>query len=233
MTKAILGKFVADTSCLTLAAILSTCCPSPALAGNSDALPPGNYVYLGEGPNTQAPRRFSIGANGIVIWKTLRNRAADANDTHDGLPEQRESRSNRQSSQDGQQESEGASLSPSQKQDNNPFEKYDFPTIKWKARAVKGKPNAVAQLLTTVGPRPGSGYPEEMIKARLTLLKVRPTLLLGLYQTVTLFDSNGFKIATLAFNEFKKTPGTELYQGESMVPRMNVNYENAVDYTVE
>ncbi len=241
-------KLVASLSCLNTAILVGFCRLSPAVAGNTETLPPGNYIYLGEPSVPGTSQRFSIDNSGKIIWKTSRNKDSETDATVDDSgadprkPSQSESsrfdsRPSSRSSQPYRREAQPAdgeaTPAAAKQEDASPFEEYKFPTIKWKPKPIKGKAGAVAQLLTTIGPRPVSTYSGDMLKARLTLFKVGRALILGHYQRVTLFDSNGFQVAVLPFYSFRKIPGTGLLEGESMIELYNIRYGNAVDYTVE
>ena len=140
----VIAKFL----CLACLLVVSHARCAAQEAGTSN-LPEGMYVYLGNPVGIGQPRIFVINNNGQVRWQgesrgSALSRAVspsetrqptDLNRTHDedsrGQPEER--------------------LKPAKPRSESNFESYNYPVIKWKAKAVPGEPHGVARKYSARG----------------------------------------------------------------------------------
>lgn len=246
-------KLVASLSCLNTAILVGFCSLSPAVAGNSETLPPGDYVYLGERNTGSAPKTFSIDTKGSILWNNQDGKRAplesESAATNQPSADQTSSKSHKRlglplfngkkSQLSGQNQDPNATrtqqLRGSKKWQpiSGQFESYNFPTIEWKPKPVAGTTEGIAQLSTTMEAgtsRFVSGF-VNVLKLRLRLLKC-PISPVGGW-TVTLLDKNGFRILDVCLYQFHQVAGTDMFEGQASKESVSeIDYRRAVDYTV-
>jgi hypothetical protein len=111
--------------------------------------------------------------------------------------------------------------------DDNQFESYEYPTIKWKPKPLSDAPGAIVRLWTTYDTKdPSSGT----IKYKLTLFKGNKDV----GREVQLIDAMGFKLIQFNASDFHGIPGAaDIVEARDSVPCTEEQYRNARDYSVK
>jgi hypothetical protein len=112
--------------------------------------------------------------------------------------------------------------------EDSQFESYNYPTIKWRPKALSDGPDAVARLWTKYdGPK--NGQPGVM-KYKLTLFKATNRNL----REVQLLDSMGFKLTQFNATDFHDLPGApDIAEACDDVSCPEDQYKQARDYSVK
>ena len=104
------------------------------------------------------------------------------------------------------------------------FEKYDYPTIKWRAKPLTDAPGAIAQLSTTYD------QPSKSMKYRLTLFKAPNKN----QAEIQLLDGQGFKLMQLQASDFHAVPGApDVNEARDSFPCGEEQYKQASDYSIK
>lgn len=113
--------------------------------------------------------------------------------------------------------------------ENSPYEMYDYPTIKWKPKALADAPGALAQLWTKFEANPQN--PETgKVNYRLTLYKVPDK---GSCE-VQVLDETGFKLLQFNATDFFKTPGApNITEARESFPCTEEEYRKMQDYSIK
>lgn len=113
--------------------------------------------------------------------------------------------------------------------ENSPFELYDYPTIKWKPKAMNEKPGAIAQLWTRYeAAEPGKGGGK--MNYRLTIFKDPDKS----QCEVQLLDNMGFKLTQFIASDFHEIPGAaEIMEARDSHDLTEDLYRKVRDYSVK
>jgi hypothetical protein len=110
-----------------------------------------------------------------------------------------------------------------------PYEMYDYPTIKWRAKPLNDAQGAITQLWTTYE------WDDEQHKSgkmnyRLTIYKAPDKQ----QCEVQLLDKNGFKITQFDASDFHQTAGApEIMESRESHPCTEAEYQKVRDYSVK
>lgn len=187
------------------------------------SLPEGMYVYLGNPVGSGQPRIFVINNSGQVRWQGGNRGNSLSRDV--SPTETRQSTDlNRNQDEDLQGQPEER-IKPAKPGSESNFESYNYPVIKWKAKAVPGEPYGVAQLATTYD---SDAYGTGKAKFKLTIFRCQKTS-----RQVTLLDKDGFALCTSHPIYPTQVPGTELVEGQQEIYIREDVYRRAYDYAVQ
>ena len=115
------------------------------------------------------------------------------------------------------------------KDEDSQFETNEYPTIKWKPKALSDNPDGVVRLWTTfdIGPKTA---PQGTMKYRLTLFKATNKD----NREVQILDAMGFKLMQFNANDFHNIPGApDIVEARDSVPCSEDQYKKAHDYSVK
>lgn len=114
--------------------------------------------------------------------------------------------------------------SVAQTEQDSPYEKYDYPTIKWKAKPLADAPGGIAQLSTTYDRGSNS------MKYRLTLFKAPDK-----HQCeVQLLDGQGFKLMQFQAADFHAIPGApDISEARESYNCTEDQYKQASEYSIK
>jgi hypothetical protein len=117
--------------------------------------------------------------------------------------------------------------------ENSQFESYQYPTIKWRARALPDGPESIVRLWTTyeaAAKNAPPGTPQGTLKYRLTLFKATNKD----QREVQMLDSMGFKLMQFNANDFHNMPGApEIVEARDSIQCSEDQYKKARDYSVK
>jgi hypothetical protein len=109
---------------------------------------------------------------------------------------------------------------------DSPFEDYQYPRIKWRAKPLPDAPEGIGQLSTTWD---GNGTNGSM-KYRLTVFKGSGK---DRYE-VQILDGSGFKIKQFNASDFHAVPGApDIMESRESVPCTEDDYRKARDYSIK
>jgi len=109
-----------------------------------------------------------------------------------------------------------------QPDESSPFEKYEYPTIKWRAKPLADTPGAIGQLGTT--------YESGKMKYKLTVFKAPERR----QCKVELLDNQGFKLSQFDVSDFHRVPGTsEIMEARDSYPCTEEEYKRVADYAID
>jgi hypothetical protein len=112
--------------------------------------------------------------------------------------------------------------------DDNQFETYNYPTIKWRPKALADGPDAVVRLWTKYDAGP-EGQPG-VLKYKLTLFKATNRN----SREVQLLDAMGFKLTQINASDFHDIPGApDIAEACDNVSCPEDQYKQARDYSVK
>jgi len=112
--------------------------------------------------------------------------------------------------------------------EDNQFETYNYPTIKWRPKALADGPDSVVRLWTKyeAGPKGQPG----VLKYKLTLFKATNRN----SREVQLLDSMGFKLTQINASDFHDIPGApDIAEACDNVSCPEDQYRQARDYSVK
>lgn len=210
-------------------------------------LQPGYYVYLGTQPGRTAPKGFTINSTGTVFWQ-------DPNKVQDG------------DEKSIKWDPPPRTVKPAAKpvvsaQASSPeIESYNYPLIKWRAKAISTIPGAIAQLTTTF--EQGYDFGHGQVKYKLVLFKApsqkpvqkpasSPTSFLPppidnksdddeafvprKTIDVQILDQNGFLLTSFSLGPraFEQIAGTSVWEGRGQIGWDELHYRQARDYSVK
>lgn len=112
--------------------------------------------------------------------------------------------------------------------DNSPFEMYNYPVIKWRAKPLSDAPGAIAQLWTTYE-WSDKQHQSGTMNYRLTVFKAPEG-----QREVQLLDENGFKITQFYASDFHKIPGSsDIMEARDSHPCTEEQYKRVGDYSIK
>jgi hypothetical protein len=112
---------------------------------------------------------------------------------------------------------------------DSPFEMYDYPTVKWRAKPLNDAPGAIAQLWTTYDWADEKHQSGGIMKYRLTMFKAPEKH----ECQVQLLDKNGFKITAFDVSDFFPTPGApEIMEARDSHSLSESEYKRVRDYSI-
>jgi hypothetical protein len=119
-------------------------------------------------------------------------------------------------------------LSLKSKTDDNQFESYAYPTMKWRPKALADSPDSVMRLWTTyVAPKDGQ---PGVMKYKLTLFKATNKNA----REVQLLDSMGFKLMQFEATDFHDMPGApDIVEARDSVPCPEEQYKQVRDCSIK
>jgi hypothetical protein len=112
---------------------------------------------------------------------------------------------------------------------DSPFESYEYPTIKWRAKSLSDADGAIGRLWTTYEP---NGSPEKpgLMKYKLTLFKATNKSM----REVQLLDAQGFKLLQFQAGDFHDIPGAaDVIEARDGVACQEDVYKKAQDYSIK
>lgn len=168
-------------------------------------LPDGYYIYVGPRPMQTATKWVVINPGGTIAWLNPGETAPVDKPTPKLVA--------------------GAPIP--QPDNSTQFEKYDYPTIKWRAKPLAGADDAIAQLSTTYDRSTTAGQ-QGAVKYRLTLFKVNSDAA----REVQLLDANGFKLFQFNASDFHQIPGSQLMEARDSFSCDEEQYRQARDYSI-
>lgn len=109
---------------------------------------------------------------------------------------------------------------------NSPYEMYDYPTIKWKAKPLSDAEGAIAQLWTRYEGEKDGGK----INYRLTVFKAPSKS----QCEVQLLDDQGFKVMQFNASDFHQIPGApDIMEARESTPSSESEYRRLRDYSIK
>jgi hypothetical protein len=116
-----------------------------------------------------------------------------------------------------------------QSSDDNQFESYNYPTVKWRPKPLPDASDSAVQLWTTYEAGPKNA-PQGLMKYKLTLFKATNKD----QREVQMLDAMGFKIVQFSANDFHVLPGsTTIVEARDSVSCSEDQYKKARDYSVK
>lgn len=117
----------------------------------------------------------------------------------------------------------------SQADDNSPFEVYNYPIIKWRAKPIADAQGAIAQLWTTYEAADAQNQSGKL-NYRLTVFKAPDK-----HQfEVQLLDETGFKRMQFDATDFHQIPGTaDIMEARDSQPCTEAEYKKVRDYSIK
>jgi hypothetical protein len=109
---------------------------------------------------------------------------------------------------------------------DSPFEEYQYPRIKWRAKPLPDAPEGIGQLSTTWE----GTAPNGSMKYRLTVFKGSGK---NGYE-VQILDASGFKLKQFNASDFHAVPGApNIMESRESIPCSEEEYRQARDYSIK
>lgn len=169
-------------------------------------LPEGYYLYVGSRPAQTPPKWVFVDPAHVISW------------VNEAPPISTPAKSDKPAV---------ATKAGGKKDENSPYEEYEYPKIKWRAKPLPGAEGAIAQLSTTYERAANGG--QGAAKYRLTLFKAGGK---GSHE-VQLLDANGFKLLEFNAADFHEIPGSDLMEARDSFACDEDQYRQARDYSVD
>lgn len=113
--------------------------------------------------------------------------------------------------------------------ENSPYELYDYPTIKWRPKAIAEVPGAIVQLWTRYEPTDAAS-PSGKVNYKLTVFKAPDK---GACE-VQLLDDMGFKLIQFNAGDFHNIPGApNIMEARESFPCTEAEYKKVRDYSIK